>query len=121
MLTSHKEVEHVLAALSYGAEGYLLKAIHPRDLAGIRVVHAGGTLISQEMASKMIKNMNNTTLRKIMNLGSLPVKSKSLHKLALACVIKTLPRRCILVKGRSKLYLHDLFEAECERKAGGHP
>ena len=70
MLTSHKEVEHVLAALSYGAEGYLLKAIHPRDLvAGIRVVHAGGTLISQEMASKMIKNMNNTTPAKNNEFG----------------------------------------------------
>src|SRR5690554_6306728 len=39
VLTSYREVEYVLTALSHGAEGYLLKAIHPRDLAaGIRVV-----------------------------------------------------------------------------------
>lgn len=30
MLTSYREIEYVLTALSHGAEGYLLKAIHPR-------------------------------------------------------------------------------------------
>lgn len=53
ILTSYREVEYVLTALSHGAEGYLLKAIHPKELAaGIRVVHAGGTLITQEMPVK---------------------------------------------------------------------
>jgi hypothetical protein len=34
--------------LAAGAEGYLLKAIHPKDLAaGIRLVHHGGALISK--------------------------------------------------------------------------
>ncbi|MCM3240632.1 response regulator transcription factor [Heyndrickxia oleronia] len=72
ILTSYKEVDFVLSALSYGAEGFLLKAIHPKDLvAGIRVVHTGGTLISQEMANEMIKSM-----KKSMNIGA----KEELHK-----------------------------------------
>jgi len=59
MLTSYKEVDYVMAALAGGAEGYLLKAINPKNLiAGIRVVHAGGTLISQEMASDFIRQLS---------------------------------------------------------------
>lgn len=83
MLTSYKEVEYVLAALSYGAEGYLLKALHPKDLAaGIRVVQAGGTLITQEMASKMIKSINNTTPAKNNEFGLTAREIEVQHKLA---------------------------------------
>lgn len=65
MLTSYKEVDYVLTALSHGAEGYLLKAIRPKELAaGIRVVHTGGTLISQEVAAKLIKNIPRLLLQR---------------------------------------------------------
>ncbi|WP_411344481.1 response regulator [Paenibacillus sp. WLX1005] len=58
ILTSFKEVNYVITALSLGAEGYLLKAIPPQQLAaGIRVVHTGGTLISPDMATAMIQNL----------------------------------------------------------------
>jgi DNA-binding NarL/FixJ family response regulator len=51
ILTTFQEVEYVLEALNSGAEGYILKAIDPQDLAsGIRHVHRGETLIPQEMA-----------------------------------------------------------------------
>lgn len=51
ILTTFQEVEYVLEALNSGAEGYILKAIDPKDLAsGIRHVHRGETLIPQEMA-----------------------------------------------------------------------
>lgn len=110
MLTSHKEVEHVLAALSYGAEGYLLKAIHPRDLAaGIRVVHAGGTLISQEMASKMIKNMNNTTPAKNNEFGLTAREVEVLHKLAAGLRNQDIAEALYLSEGTVKNYISTIY------------
>ncbi|GIP40000.1 DNA-binding response regulator [Paenibacillus sp. J31TS4] len=55
ILTTFQEVSYVVDALTAGAEGYLLKAIHPKDLAaGIKWVHGGGTLIPQDIARLLI-------------------------------------------------------------------
>jgi len=57
ILTSYKDVDYVITALANGAEGYLLKSLHPRSLASsIRLVHSGGTLITKEMAASLIHN-----------------------------------------------------------------
>lgn len=110
MLTSYKEVEYVLAALSYGAEGYLLKAIHPKDLAaGIRVVQAGGTLISQEMASKMIKNMNNTTSAKSNEFGLTTREVEVLHKLAAGLRNQEIAEVLYLSEGTVKNYNSTIY------------
>ena len=56
ILTSYQDVDYVVRALSNGAEGYLLKTLHPRSLASsIRLVHSGGTLVTKEMAASLIK------------------------------------------------------------------
>ena len=110
MLTSYKEVEYVLAALSHGAEGYLLKAIHPRDLAaGIRVVHAGGTLISQEMASKMIQNMNNTPAAKTNEYGLSAREIEVLHKLASGMRNQDIAEALYLSEGTVKNYISTIY------------
>ncbi|MBQ4901206.1 response regulator transcription factor [Paenibacillus sp. Marseille-P2973] len=110
MLTSYKEVEYVLAALSYGAEGYLLKAIHPKDLAaGIRVVQAGGTLISQEMASKMIQNMNNTTPAKSNEFGLTAREVDVLHKLAAGLRNQEIAEVLYLSEGTVKNYISTIY------------
>ncbi|MFC3885041.1 response regulator [Bacillus songklensis] len=58
VLTSYQEVDYVVSALANGAEGYLLKAIHPHSLANsIRLVHSGGTFVTKEMAASLIGNM----------------------------------------------------------------
>lgn len=58
ILTTFQELDYVVEALDIGAEGYLLKAIHPKDLAaGIRLVSRGGTLISQEMARMLASQL----------------------------------------------------------------
>jgi len=60
ILTTFKELECVMKALSSGAEGYLLKAISPENLtAGVRLIHQGGTLIPQGMAQSIIKQNAN--------------------------------------------------------------
>ena len=57
ILTSYKDVDYVVSALANGAEGYLLKSLHPRSLASsIRLVHSGGTLITKEMAASLINS-----------------------------------------------------------------
>lgn len=64
ILTTFQEREYVVEALTIGAEGYLLKAIHPGDLAaGIRLVHSGGTLISQEMARLLVGQLKSGEAR----------------------------------------------------------
>ncbi|WP_214737310.1 response regulator transcription factor [Exiguobacterium sp. s162] len=51
ILTTFQEMEYVLEALQVGASGYLLKAIDTKDLiAGIKLVHRGGTLINHDVA-----------------------------------------------------------------------
>ncbi|OXL85704.1 DNA-binding response regulator [Paenibacillus sp. SSG-1] len=110
MLTSYKEVEYVLAALSHGAEGYLLKAIHPKDLAaGIRVVQAGGTLISQEMASKMIKNMNSATPAKHNEFGLTAREIEVLHKLAAGLRNQEIAEALFLSEGTVKNYISTIY------------
>jgi DNA-binding NarL/FixJ family response regulator len=55
ILTTFQEIQYVVDALGAGAEGYLLKAIHPRDLAsGIKWVSRGGTLIPQDIAKMLV-------------------------------------------------------------------
>ncbi|WP_127596133.1 response regulator [Paenibacillus lautus] len=110
MLTSYKEVEYVLAALSYGAEGYLLKALHPKDLAaGIRVVQAGGTLISQEMASKMIKSINNTIPAKNNEFGLTAREIEVLHKLASGLRNQDIAEALYLSEGTVKNYISTIY------------
>ncbi|MFD1735059.1 response regulator [Bacillus salitolerans] len=59
ILTTFQEVNHVVDALSIGAEGYLLKAIHPKDLiAGIKLVFRGGTLLPNDLAKLLMKQIN---------------------------------------------------------------
>lgn len=58
MLTTFNEVNQVVEALSIGAEGYLLKAIHPNDLmAGIKLIHRGGTLLPQHLAQALVHEL----------------------------------------------------------------
>ncbi|RAU92263.1 response regulator transcription factor [Paenibacillus sp. YN15] len=58
ILTTFQEIQYVVDALGAGAEGYLLKAIHPRDLiSGIKWVHKGGTLIPQDIAKMMVAHL----------------------------------------------------------------
>lgn len=110
MLTSYKEVEYVLAALSYGAEGYLLKALHPKDLAaGIRVVQAGGTLITQEMASKMIKSLNNAAPAKSNEFGLTAREIEVLHKLASGLRNQDIAEALYLSEGTVKNYISTIY------------
>jgi DNA-binding NarL/FixJ family response regulator len=81
ILTTFQEINYVVEALSVGAEGYLLKAIHPKDLAaGIRLVHRGGTLIPQDMAKRLVEQLNRPTAAKTNTPDSPSVQAETLNK-----------------------------------------
>lgn len=121
ILTSYKEVDYVLNALGNGAEGFLLKAIHPKNLvAGIRVVHTGGTLISQEMAGDMIQRMKATepgTASEASEVPSVQAKvfglSKRelevLQKLALGLRNQEIAEALFLGEGTVKNYISNIY------------
>jgi two-component system, NarL family, sensor histidine kinase FusK len=57
MITTFEDIAYASEALRLGAEGYLLKSIHPKELAAtVRLVHGGGTMISQNVAHQLFQN-----------------------------------------------------------------
>lgn len=56
MMTVYEDSQHIFAALSAGATGYLLKGT-PRDavLAALREVHGGGSPMSGNIARKVVQ------------------------------------------------------------------
>ncbi|MED4730931.1 hybrid sensor histidine kinase/response regulator transcription factor [Aneurinibacillus migulanus] len=56
MITTIEDVSLASEALRIGAEGYMLKSIHPKELAAtIRLVYSGGTMISQDVAHQLFQ------------------------------------------------------------------
>ncbi|MBT2291435.1 hybrid sensor histidine kinase/response regulator transcription factor [Paenibacillus albidus] len=63
MITTLEDVSYAAEALRLGAEGYLLKSIHPKELAAtIRLVNGGGTMISQDVAGHLFQDQQRITL-----------------------------------------------------------
>src|SRR5215217_7266097 len=55
VLTVHTDDAHVFQGIKAGAEGYILKDCTPEDLArAIRTVHAGDTIMAQDIAKKTL-------------------------------------------------------------------
>lgn len=85
ILTTFLEVNHAIEGLDAGAEGYILKSIHPRQLVdGIRLVNNGGTLISQITAQSLVKQMKTIEPSKdIKTIASKDIDCKQIDKLEL--------------------------------------
>jgi DNA-binding NarL/FixJ family response regulator len=63
MLTTFDEDEHVAAALSAGAGGFLLKAADPRELIiGVKAVADGAAYLSPRIAHRVITRMGGARL-----------------------------------------------------------
>ena len=55
ILTVHTDDAHVFQGIKAGAQGYILKDCTPEDLTrAIRTVHAGDTIMAQDIAKKML-------------------------------------------------------------------
>ncbi|WP_373233537.1 response regulator [Cohnella sp.] len=59
MITTIEDVSLASEALRIGAKGYLLKSIHPKELAAtIRLIYGGGTMISQDVAHQLFQHLS---------------------------------------------------------------
>ncbi|MEH6907325.1 response regulator transcription factor [Neobacillus drentensis] len=116
ILTTFQELEYVREALATGAEGYLLKAIHPKDLAaGIRLVHHGGTLITQEIAKQLIADwihpleQSKVAKNKKISYGLTEREIEVLEQLAKGSSNREIARKLFLTEGTVKNYISNIY------------
>ena len=122
ILTSYKDVDYVVSALANGAEGYLLKSLHPQSLASsIRLVHSGGTLITKEMAASLINNQvhkeeevpsvhNEDRLQQLIQLYGLSEREVEVLKLlAKGLRNSDISERLFLSGGTVKNYISNIY------------
>lgn len=116
ILTTFEELSTVRDALAAGAEGYLLKAIHPKDLAaGIRSVHHGGTLITQEIAKQLISQWINPSDQAIEekskknNFGLTEREIEVLGELSNGATNREIARKLFLTEGTVKNYISNIY------------
>ncbi|MEO3946508.1 hybrid sensor histidine kinase/response regulator transcription factor [Gorillibacterium sp. CAU 1737] len=59
LLTSIEDLSLASEALQLGAEGYILKTIHPKELAAtIRLLYSGGTILSPDVAHPLFQQLS---------------------------------------------------------------
>lgn len=114
ILTTFQEVNYVIDALAIGAEGYLLKAIHPKDLlAGIKLIHKGGTLLPQDLAKLLVQQINSPephAPQEVKNNYDLTEREEEV----LECIAQGLSNRLIaerlfLSEGTVKNYISSIY------------
>lgn len=116
VLTTFEEIGYVRDALAAGAEGYVLKAIHPKDLAaGIRLVHHGGTLITQEIAKQLITQWITPTEKVIeeksnrKDFGLTEREVEIVEELSKGLTNREIARKLFLTEGTVKNYISNIY------------
>jgi len=115
ILTTFQEMEHIVEALSIGAEGYLLKAIHPKDLiSGIKHIFHNGTLLSQEVAMALAQQAKNSTQGQVdpmvkTNYGLTEREQEIIRFIAKGLSNGQISERLFLSKGTVKNYVSSIY------------
>lgn len=116
ILTTFEELGYVRDALGAGAEGYVLKAIHPKDLAaGVRLVHHGGTLITQEIAKQLIAQWINPSNQlveernKKNNFRLTERETQVLEQLSNGATNREIALKLFLTEGTVKNYISNIY------------
>jgi DNA-binding NarL/FixJ family response regulator len=119
MLTTFHDMDYVRKAMAAGADGYLLKAMQPEDLASsIRLVYNGGTLIPQEFAKLMVAEWtgeNTSSLKRNKNktykpgYGLTERELNVLHLLASGKDNREIARKLYLSEGTVKNYFSSIY------------
>lgn len=113
ILTTFQEVEHVVQALTLGAEGYLLKAIHPKELiSGIKHVNNEGSLLSQDLAKLLVKQATSKDMGKEEakhKYGLTEREEQILKCLAQGLSNKQISEKLFLSEGTIKNYISTIY------------
>jgi DNA-binding NarL/FixJ family response regulator len=116
ILTTFEELGYVRDALAAGAEGYLLKAIHPKDLAaGIRLVHHGGTLLTQEIVKQLITQWITPSEKVIQekrnhkDFGLTEREIEIVEELSKGLTNREIARKLYLTEGTVKNYISNIY------------
>jgi DNA-binding NarL/FixJ family response regulator len=108
-LTTFQDAAYAANVLNSGAEGYILKAIDPEDLAaGIRLVSRGETLITQDV----LRMLFNTETKKLWANNRFGLTERELE--VLSCLSYGLSNREIAAKmllseGTVKNYISNIY------------
>ncbi|MCZ8522030.1 MULTISPECIES: helix-turn-helix transcriptional regulator [Paenibacillus] len=58
LMTTFEDSISAATAMEHGAEGYMLKSIHPREMVeALKLIHNGGTWIDQSIATRLFEGM----------------------------------------------------------------
>lgn len=114
ILTTFQEIEHVMEALSIGAEGYLLKAIHPKELiSGIKHIQNEGTLLSNHLAKVLVQqaqaNAQTTEKKAQHNYGLTEREEQILQSIAHGLSNRQIAEKLYLSEGTVKNYISSIY------------
>lgn len=118
IMSTFSEVEQAVTSLQNGAVGYLLKSILPKELIEtIRLIHMGGTSITQEIAEQVFEEMKQQSLRLMEGGGSVGSNPYGLTRRELDILeqlfqglrYKTIAANMILSEGTIRNYVSILY------------
>ncbi|CAM3925918.1 response regulator transcription factor [Cohnella lubricantis] len=110
MLTTFQDTEMVAGALHAGAEGYILKAIDPADLAAaIRLVSRGETMISQEVARSLFARSLSGPVAKDSEYGLTERELQVLKCISDGLANRDIADKLYLSEGTVKNYISNIY------------
>ncbi len=106
MITTFEDVSYASESLASGAEGYVLKTIDSKELAAvIRLVHGGGTMISQDVANRLFQQTGPTKNPYELTDRELEI----LHCLAEGLRYKAIAAKVHLSEGTVRNYISSIY------------
>ncbi|MCI3921193.1 response regulator transcription factor [Paenibacillus sp. TRM 82003] len=110
ILTTFQDAQIVSDALHAGAEGYILKAIDPLDLAAaIRLVHRGEMMISQEVAKALFARPKEGVPLRESEYGLTERESQVLKCISDGLTNRSIAEKLFLSEGTVKNYISSIY------------
>ena len=110
MLTVFEDEVNLFDALRYGASGYFLKGEPPLQiLEGIRIVHAGGSIITPKLARRVFNFFNDT--KKSPDKFDLSAREKEILKLLVdGCSYKEIAHQLYISIETVRTHIRHIYE-----------
>lgn len=111
MMTTLEDTSYAARALKIGAEGYLLKSTHPKELAAtIRLIYSGGTMISQAIAQDLFQHeVDWHTETALKTYGLTERENDILHCLMDGLRNKQIAQKLFLSEGTIRNYISSIY------------